>query len=606
MSRCRFRLALASLALAMLAIAGAATSAPRTYGIDEDPVRLGTKALAAGDLARAAARFREAVAAEYKVPWATLGLGDVATREGRVVEAEVLYRDALSARRTEGEAFPEANARLGLVLLREGRAAEAATEFDLALAAKPDLWDALYGRARIALDQGNTAAARDLIAKGAGHKGAADGEDLYHHGLALCRLAEGDLPGAEVEALRAVNLDPGVPEYGELVGRIYEQRGTPALAIQAYEKAMDAPGHSPTAPMLHTLGGLYEREGRWNDARDVYVRAIEADSTYAPALKDLSDVFLLGKQYERAARTYLRYLVLEADDVDALVGLAESYRELGQFANAFDAASRALTTDPARPRARLELVRAGIRTTDPAQRLRAVEAADSLPDSTAWDAGDLVALASCQLDADRTDAARASLQRALALEPDSPDAWYQQGLLEMRASHPDSAAAALRHAAEGRPDSPLVHLNLGIALYQARRLDEAIPAFRAALALRGDLVPGRLLLAQALAAGDSIPAAAAEYEQVLAAEPANAKALRGLAFCRVRTANYRGAVESYLAATKAEPGNADGWAGLGNAYLGLSEWEAAGKAFDRARAIDPRNPTLLKGTELLEKSKRAG
>lgn len=593
-------------ALCVASVTASALAAPRTYGIDEDPLRLGAKALEKGELAKAAEHFREAIAAGYKVPFATLGLADVASREGRAAEAETLYRDALRARHAEGAALPEANARLGLLLLRAGKTAEAAAEFDAAFAAKPDVWEAQYGRARLALDAGDAAAAEALLANGAKRKGAAEGEDLYHHGRALLRFAEKDFAAAELEAREAIALDPAVPEYAALLGRIYEARGTPAMAIDAYEKMLAAPGSKPTAPMLHTLGRLYARESRWNDARDAYVRAVEADSTFGPALKDLADVFRLGKQHERAARTYLRYVASHPADAEALTGLAESYRELGQLGPAFETAERAVAAAPDSEAARKELVRAGVRSTDPAQRARAVETAAGLPDSTTWDAAELTALASAQMDAQANDAARAGLERALAADPESADAWYHLGLLEMRESRPDSAVTALERAAAARADSPLIHLNLGIALYQARRLGEAIPAFRAALALRPELTAGRLLLAQTLAASDSVRAAEAEYEQVLAAEPGNAKALRGLGFCRIRRADYRGAADAYEAAARAEPGNADAWAGLGNARLGLQDWGGAEQAFGKAKAIDPSNPTLIKGMELLEKSKTSG
>jgi len=62
----------------------------------------------------------------------------------------------------------------------------------------------------------------------------------------------------------------------------------------------------------------------------------------------------------------------------------------------------------------------------------------------------------------------------------------------------------------------------------------------------------------------------------------------------------------YEAAARAEPENADGWAGLGNANLGLQNWEAAEAAFVKARAIDPNNPTMKKGWELLQNAKQAG
>ena len=55
-----------------------------------------------------------------------------------------------------------------------------------------------------------------------------------------------------------------------------------------------------------------------------------------------------------------------------------------------------------------------------------------------------------------------------------------------------------------------------------------------------------------------------------------------------------------------EPDNADGWAGLGSARLGQSRLDAAGAAFNKARAIDPNNAMLKTGSELLNQARNAG
>ena len=83
----------------------------------------------------------------------------------------------------------------------------------------------------------------------------------------------------------------------------------------------------------------------------------------------------------------------------------------------------------------------------------------------------------------------------------------------------------------------------------------------------------------------------------------NAKALRGLGYCHILSADYGAAVRSYRRANELESGNADGWAGMGNAHLGLRELDEAERAFARAKAIDPQNATMLKGMELLEQAR---
>ena len=90
-------------------------------------------------------------------------------------------------------------------------------------------------------------------------QGQKEGEDRYQHALALWLVGTGDLAQAETAALIAFSIDSTNPEYGTLVARIYDRRNTPALAVDAYERALASPGMTPTAPVLNDLGQLYQR-----------------------------------------------------------------------------------------------------------------------------------------------------------------------------------------------------------------------------------------------------------------------------------------------------------------------------------------------------------
>jgi tetratricopeptide (TPR) repeat protein len=578
----------------------------RTYALDEDPIRLGVKALEQGRLADAKANFFEAIANGYQVHRAKYGLAEVAVREGRYTEAEPLYREAIAVRlEKDKDVYPEAHAGLGLLLLRYGRDQEAVQELEKALKEESELWEAQYGRARLLLAQAKWEEAKSILDQGIGREGAKEGEDKYHYGMALYHLGKGELPEAEKAALLALHLNATDPEYGTLVGQIYEKRNAPTLAIDAFEKTLGTPGVTPTAPMYHTLGNLYQKVERYNDARDAYLRAVTIDSAYSPALRDLADLFLLAKQYDRAARTYLRYVLLERNDVDALLGLAESCTEIGRYGQAIEAARAATLLDETNLEARFALVRAGIRSRDKESVAEAAGLFAELPDSLPWAPQDYVALATYQTGRGQFVEARRNLDKAIALDPDTPGAYFQQGVIDLSTGQITAAIAHFEQAISLKPDAPIYYLNLGIARFQAQQITGAIPEFRKALALNDDLTVGRLLLAQALAVSDSVSAAEIEYRKVLESEPANAKALRGLGFCNIRRANYQEAVQIYQAATIADPRNADGWAGLGNAYLGQENWTAAEEAFQKAKTLDPDNVTMKKGIELLNQARQA-
>ena len=594
----------AGLALALLLSAAPVSAESRTYALDEDPIRLGIKASEAGRIADARGEFLRAIADDYQVHRAKFGLAELAVQEGRFADAEPLYREAVSLRRETRGGYPQANAGLGLLLLHLGRELEAEREFEDALESDKRLWPAHYGMARILMQRGRRQEARLHLDRGDGLKGIAEGEDLYHHAMALYALSGGDLDGAERDALLAFHLNPANPDYGELVGRIYEQRNAPTMAIDAYEKALAAPGRTSTAPMLQHLGLLCEKVGRFNDARTHYLRSLAADSIYAPVLKNLAQLYRRADQHEQAARAYLRYVMLEPEDGEALLDLADSCYEIGRYAQGASAARAALALAPGEEPAEFAFARCGIHSRDDGVRAEAAESMAALPDSLPWRAGDLVALASHIAKSGRLAAARTQLERALRISPDEPDALFELGVISLKQGRPAEAIDFLSRAADLNPESPAYLINLGIAHFQAGNYLAAVPDFQRALALNPDLSAGRLLLAQAYAVSDSLAAAEKQYRRVLDAEPANAKALRGLAFCHVRGARYAEAVAAYRGATAADPLNAEGWAGLGNAHLGLEEFAKARAAYLKARSLDPNSVTVTKGLELLEQAER--
>jgi tetratricopeptide (TPR) repeat protein len=571
--------------------------------MDTDPVRLGEKALEAGDLVAAKTYFQEAVANNHKVPRAMFGLAEITIREGQYPDAEAYYRKAIAA---SGGPFPQANAGLGLLLLRLGRDQEAAQEFDTALAADSDLWTAHYGKARLLMAEQKWSQAKKELDRGQKLRGLAEGEEKYRYGMALYQLETGDVASAEKSALLAMHLNPTDPEYGTLVGRIYEMDDNTTLAINAYEQALATPGMTPTAPMLTNLGQLYRQEKRYNEARDRLTQAVVVDSTYTPALKDLGELYRLAKQHDKAARVYLRYIQLEREDRQALLDLADSCYEIRRYGQAVAAGRTARQMAPDDQMARFQFARAGIYSSDDDVKAEAAPLMTDLPRDLPWQANDFVALAAWQTSRKKYPAALQSLEQAVALDPEQPHIPFQRGVVHLRLSQPDLAVSDFREAVQLNPESAANHLNLGIASYQAGQLPDARAAFQQAVAVDPDQTMARLLLAQVLAATNALPAAEKEYREVLNREPDNAKAMRGLGFCRIRQADYAAAIAAYRDATGAEPGNADGWAGLGSAYLGSQNLAEAEAAFAKARAIDPKNIMLVKGTELLNQAKAAG
>jgi tetratricopeptide (TPR) repeat protein len=588
-------------------LAASSSWAQKSYTYETDPIRVGNKAMEKNDLAAARKAFEEAVTADYELPKAKLGLAEIATRTGQFKEAESLYREALDiGAKSSSKGFPEAEAGLGILLIDSDRWDEGIQHINKAYAQNSGLWQAIYGQARIEMRNKKWDKAKSYLDWGASRKGVAQGEDLYHRGLAIYYMGRNDLQAAEGEALKALHMNPTNPRYGVLVARVYEKRNVPASAIAACEEVLRTPGVEPTPSFIHFLGTLYQKAGRYNEARDKYVQAMDMDSTYAPVLKDLGGLFDLAKQYDNASKVYLRYLKLEPDDVQAYVGLTESLGESGRYAQALQYANKAMSIDSTRADVRLGYARAALRQRDKALRARGADMYASLPDSVELKAEDLTLLAGYEIDSGNLEQAKAHLDRAEQADSSYADTFFQRGLLAFKNNSPDSAIASFQEAIKRDPKVALYHLNLGVAYFQANQIENAKPALRKAIALDRRPVMGHVLLGQALVSSDSLDAAEAEYQRALSLDAKNARALRGLGFTYLRTQSFDKAAETYKAATDADPRNADGWAGLGQSYLGLGDLASAEDAFSKAQSLDPSNPTLKRGRDLLNKVKKGG
>lgn len=584
---------------------GACAAQKEAGSYSGDPIKAGTKALEEMRLEDAKVAFDDAVAIGTEVGKAKYGLAEVMVRSGRFEEAEVLYREALDEQAREGgKVFTEAHAGLGILLIDTGRWEEGMKEIRAAREGDPGYWPGVYGEARLYIRDHRWEEAEKLLKNGAKRKGVSQGEDLYHRGWALYYLGT-DLTEAEKEALNAFHLNPANPVHGELVAEIYEKRNLPELAIVACEEVLETPGLTPGVAFVHFTGTLYQKVGRYNEARDLYLRAISIDSTYTPVLKDLAGLLQLAKQYDRASQTYMRFLERDATDIEALVGLAGSLYEGGRYAQSLVTARKAMELDSSRTDVLLAYGRAAMRSRDRMVRARGAQVFAELPDTLHWKSKDRVLLAGYQLESGALGDAGRNLEEALAMDSTYAEAYFQKGLLAMKTGDGEGAIENYEKAIGYDPKVPLYYINAGVAHFQGKRYGDAIGAFRRSIALDPKFVIGHTLLGQALLAVDSLSAAEAQYKKALGIEPKNGTALRGMGYCCLKRADYQCAGSAYKSATEADPQNADGWVGLAQSYLAVGNVTGAGEALRQAESIDPNNASLKASWELLNRARRS-
>jgi tetratricopeptide (TPR) repeat protein len=134
----------------------------------------------------------------------------------------------------------------------------------------------------------------------------------------------------------------------------------------------------------------------------------------------------------------------------------------------------------------------------------------------------------CRL-AGQRDAALAAGRRALAINPDLPQALNNVGIVHYERDEFDEAVAHYRRATALAPEYAEAFSNLGNALRAREKYDEALAAYRQALQLRPDYADALNNMGTALRDMGRPQEAETAYQRSLALKPDNPSALNNLA-----------------------------------------------------------------------------
>lgn len=191
----------------------------------------------------------------------------------------------------------------------------------------------------------------------------------------------------------------------------------------------------------------------------------------------------------------------------------------------------------------------------------------------------LRARAEALLSAGQDVPAIAAYERALALEPDHPDAWFNLGHLQQRVRRYEDALASYAQAlALGVRGPEEAHLNRAVILAEhLKRSDAAREALQLSLRFNPRYLPALINLGNLHEQRGEREAALMAYESALAVEPAQALALARLPNLK-RVHDAADPLIGRLRAAIARPGT--DWASQADLGFGL------GKALDDAGAYD--------------------
>ena len=230
------------------------------------------------------------------------------------------------------------------------------------------------------------------------------------------------------------------------------------------------------------LGNLHVKQEDWGGAIAAYREALALDPEYKSAILGLADAYRLAARYDEAAAGYRRLLELDPNDNKAHYHLAEIHAALGEYEDALEVLAGLEATGEERA---------------PARNLKG----------------------ECLLSLGRLDEAEAELRRALEMDDQLSDAWYNLALVFEERGDGSGAIRAYETRLEMAPRDFRSHFNVA-KLYGAMGDPARMEAsFRAAIEHNDGFAVGYLYLSKTLLDRGELAGAEETALRGLALEP---------------------------------------------------------------------------------------
>jgi tetratricopeptide (TPR) repeat protein len=163
--------------------------------------------------------------------------------------------------------------------------------------------------------------------------------------LALASLRSRDVPRAEVDIAKALNLAPDHVEARTLRGWIALEikRDYPAAAAD-YARVVEL---KPDWPEAHNnLGVALKKSGDLDKAAASFERALALRPEYGEALTNRGWIYAEQKNWREARAAFERALTYNSKDEGALYGLSQALREVRDYAGAEKALKALIAESP--------------------------------------------------------------------------------------------------------------------------------------------------------------------------------------------------------------------------------------------------------------------
>ena len=361
-------------------------------------------------------------------------------------------------------------------------------------------------------------------------------------------------------------------------------------------KILNAQPNHPVA--LNLMGTIRAKQGRVNEAEDLFLRAIRSDNQYVGARMNLAYVYLLQRAHEKAIGQLNEVVKLEPDNSEAIEKLAElllSQKRLDECISLIEQQRKSRAISPT-----LLVILGDAYQLKGAQK-EAEEAYLSALEGRLDNAAALFGLAQLSYSKGETRETAIYLARVSTLSADSksPEFLYSFALLALRVGMIDDAKSALEKCLNLRPNDPLYVLALGIAWLRRGDMFEAEKLFRRVIALQPNSFQGQLHLGYALLNQRKYPEAREWLEKSAKLNTSMPEVFYYLGLVAQGQNDDAKAIEFFEKAVRTLPSYAYARVALGSSYMKLKDYTRAKQELETAVKLDPEEPTAHYNLALL-------
>ena len=529
-----------------------------------------------GDTTRAQAALDAALAAVPQHVPALVLRARLAATAGRYDEALALVEAALARDASSADGWLLKGDLLGQV---KNDTAGANQAYERALAA-----DAAFVPAHLALvterlKAGDTAGAKAQAAK---LRAAVPRHPQTLYVDARLALLDRDLKTARERTQQLLRMAPNHVGVLQLAASIEAQAGWMLLAEGFLQKALQVDG--TLAPARRSLAQIHLRLGQPQKALQVIEPLVQPDSRDAEALALAGEARLQSGDAPAAEALYQRAARLSPSDTRVRTALAMMNMTRGDAETAF-AQLEVIAADTRDTAADMAILSARLKRGETDAALRALDAMERKQPGSAT-----VAELRGLVQSERRDfvAARASLEKALALEPTRYSAIAKLAALDVRQGQPAQARKRLESAISADPRNAAARMALaglmdesGVALAEIREL-----LAQGIKAAPGEAGP-RLQLLELLIAKRQFKDALTVAQEAIAALPDDPAVLDGLGRAQVLAGDTQQATSTFRRLATVDSKATLPQLRLADLYKSTGNHEAAIASLRRALELDP-------------------